>query len=60
MTGLRTCNREFNARRGYIATVSKVLMGLWRVYDPTRRAQEGHLLPVWDPQRPERAAFIWP
>lgn len=59
MTGLKTCNQELNMRRGCAATVSKVLMGLWRVYDPTRRAQEGHLLPVWDQQRLQEA-FILP
>lgn len=58
MTGLKTCNQEFNMRRGYVATVSEVLMGLWRVYDPTRRAQEGHLLPVWDPTETRGSFYL--
>lgn len=51
MTELKMCDRGVNAQRCSVATVSEVLMGLWRVYDPTWRVKEGHLLPVSDPER---------
>ena len=55
---------RFNAQHSGAATVPQVLMGLWRVYDPTWRVKEGHLLPVSDPEKvcfgcPKSAAMIF-
>lgn len=61
---IKCAQLRFNAQHSGAATVPQVLMGLRRVYDPTWRVKEGHLLPVSDPEKvcfgcPKSAAMIF-